>query len=110
MNLDKVRKLKQQIQDGNPGTLCVATWTCDDGQTLLVTPFYALDDADAKDAGISMVPLLPVGGRVRITDLVVGYWDEACFSTRQNRLLFDSQDEPDCELGCGCPCCTLKAS
>lgn len=90
-------------------TYC-ATWLDADGAVLLNAPFNAEDDADARDAGVSMIPLLPPGGRARVTDLYVGFWDGARFTTSQDRLIFDSFQPADCEAACGCPWCTPKGN
>lgn len=71
--------------------LYMATWTDAEGNTLTATPFYAQSDADAREAGETMVPLLPEGGRVRVLDFTIGFWDGARFSTGSDRLIFDSQ-------------------
>lgn len=69
----------------------MATWTDADGDILTATPFHALSDTDAREAGESMISFVPPGGRVRVCDLGIGYWDGACFSTSQDRVIFDSQ-------------------
>lgn len=86
-------KAKAARHEANP--LYTAIWTDADGHTLSTTPFYALSDADAREAGQTMVDCLSPGSRVRVLDLTIGFWDGASFSTGSDRLVYDSQDQDD---------------
>lgn len=56
-------------------------------------PFYADSDADAKKVGETYFKKVSESAslvRVRVTDLVIGFFDGVSFSTGINLLIYDS--------------------
>lgn len=83
-----------------------ATVTNQNGEHTTDTPFYALGDEDAKEAGRVYKRVMEANYRghvrVRVLDLTIGWFDGQAFSTGSTRELLDTDQalwsNPDQDL------------